>query len=67
MELKTTTSGHLLQLARKFREDARATEMPEYAQIMNRTAEELETSARDLDSGCRGGETPRVTPARNGA
>jgi hypothetical protein len=42
------TSAMLLRSARKFREDARATHMPEYAAMMNRTAAHLEALARNL-------------------
>jgi hypothetical protein len=42
------TSALLLRSARKFREDARATHMPEYAVMMNRTAANLEDLARNL-------------------
>ena len=68
METTLRTPAGLMELARKFRDDAGATSMAEYAKIMNRTAEELEEMARYLETDADRWQAPdRTARSRAGA
>lgn len=62
------TPAHLLEMARKFRDCASATGMPQYVQLMSRTAEELEEMAHFLETDAdRWETTDRSAVSRTGA
>ena len=62
------TPADLLEMARKFRDCADATGMPQYVELMSRTAEELEEMARRLEADADRWQTrDRSAVSRSGA